>query len=141
MFVDASALVAVLKNEPEAQGLMKAMEAARGKLRVSPMVRMEATLALVRTRRDARNAGPATAEDFQIAGDLVSDLIDAIQAQEVMISSAMGQAALEALATYGKLAGHPAQLNMGDAFSYACAKAYHAPLLYKGDDFAKTDLA
>jgi len=141
MFIDASALVAVLKNEPEAQGLMKAMEAARGRLRISPMVRMEATLALVRTRRDARNAGPATAEDFRIAGDLVSDLIDAIQAQEVTISSGIGQAALEALATYGKLAGHPAQLNMGDALSYACAKAHHAPLLYKGDDFAKTDLA
>ncbi|WP_411840547.1 type II toxin-antitoxin system VapC family toxin [Paracoccus sp. ME4] len=141
MFIDASALVAVLKNEPEAQGLMKAMEAARGRLRISPMVRMESTLALVRTRRDARNAGPATAEDFRIAGDLVSDLIDAIQAQEVTISSGIGQAALEALATYGKLAGHPAQLNMGDALSYACAKAHHDPLLYKGDDFAKTDLA
>ena len=69
MFIDASALVAVLKNEPEAPGLMKAMEAARGKLRISPIVRLEATLALARTRRDARSAGPATAEDFQIAGN------------------------------------------------------------------------
>ena len=141
MFIDASALVAVLKNEPEAQGLMKAMEAARGRLRISPMVRMEATLALVRTRRDARNAGPATAEDFRIAGDLVDDLLEAIQAQEVAISPEIGRAAIEALAVYSKLAGHPAQLNMGDALSYACAKAHHAPLLYKGDDFAKTDLA
>ena len=37
--------------------------------------------------------------------------------------------------------GHPAQLNLGDALSYACAKAYHVPLLYKGTDFSETDLA
>ena len=141
MFIDASALVAVLKNEPESPGLMKAMEAARGKLRISPVVRLEATLALARTRRDARSAGPATAEDFQIASDLVNDLLDAIQAQEMMISSSMGRAAIEILATYGKLVGHPAQLNMGDALSYACAKSHHVPLLYKGSDFSQTDLA
>lgn len=141
MFVDASALVSVLKNEPEAPALMKAMEAARGKLRVSPMVRLETTLAIVRTRRDVRSSGPATAEDFQIATDLVNDLLDAIQAQEMMISSSMGRAAVEALAIYGKLVGHPAQLNMGDALSYACAKSHHVPLLYKGADFSHTDLA
>ncbi|MDQ1902235.1 hypothetical protein RAH32_17575 [Paracoccus sp. WLY502] len=33
--------------------------------------------------------------------------------------------------------GHPAQLNIGDALCYACAKAYHVPSLYKGDDFSK----
>ncbi|WP_211242337.1 PIN domain-containing protein [Paracoccus gahaiensis] len=108
MFIDASALVAVLKNEPDAPALMEAMEAARGKLRVSPIVRLEATLAIARTRRDLRSAGPATAEDVQIANDLVDDLLDAIQAQEMMISSSMGRAAVEALATYGKLVGHPA---------------------------------
>ena len=37
--------------------------------------------------------------------------------------------------------GHPARLNMGDCFAYACAKRLDAPLLYKGDDFARTDLA
>lgn len=85
MFVDASALVAVLKNEPDAPALLKAMEAARGKLRVSPVVRLEATLAVARIRRDARSAGPATAEDFKIAAELVNDLLEAIQAQEMMI--------------------------------------------------------
>ena len=49
--------------------------------------------------------------------------------------------AIRALSVYGKVVGHPAQLNMGDALSYACAKAFHVPLLYKGDDFSKTDLA
>lgn len=49
--------------------------------------------------------------------------------------------AVRALSIYGKQVGHPAQLNMGDAISYACAKAYRLPLLYKGNDFAQTDLA
>ena len=53
----------------------------------------------------------------------------------------MGAEAIRALSVYGKMVGHPAQLNMGDALSYACAKAFHVPLLYKGDDFSKTDLA
>lgn len=43
--------------------------------------------------------------------------------------------------TYGKLIGHEADLNFGDCFAYACAKALGMPLLYKGNDFARTDLA
>ncbi|MBR0924530.1 type II toxin-antitoxin system VapC family toxin, partial [Bradyrhizobium diazoefficiens] len=41
---------------------------------------------------------------------------------------------------YSRLVDHPAQLNFGDCFAYACAKAYRIPLLYKGNDFAQTDL-
>lgn len=41
---------------------------------------------------------------------------------------------------YGK-GRHPAALNMGDCFAYACAQAHRARLLYKGEDFARTDLA
>jgi ribonuclease VapC len=48
--------------------------------------------------------------------------------------------AADALARYGK-GRHPAQLNMGDCFAYACAKAHGARLLYKGQDFTQTDLA
>ena len=49
--------------------------------------------------------------------------------------------AFEAFHRYGKRSGHPARLNLGDCFAYACAKANDARLLYKGDDFARTDLA
>ena len=49
--------------------------------------------------------------------------------------------ALDAYERYGKRSGHPARLNMGDCFAYACAKANGAGLLYKGDDFTHTDLA
>ena len=47
----------------------------------------------------------------------------------------------DAYATYGRGQGSPARLNMGDCFAYAMAKRLGVPLLYKGDDFALTDLA
>jgi ribonuclease VapC len=53
----------------------------------------------------------------------------------------VGEFALVAFVRYGKGQGHPAQLNLGDCFAYAMAKAHGARLLYKGDDFARTDLA
>lgn len=141
MFLDASAVVAVLLDEPDAPALLKAMEAARGKLRFSPVVRVEATLGLVRTRVQARGKGPATTEDFAAAGELVDSLLEALEAHEMPITSGMGNEAIRALSIYGKVVGHPAQLNFGDALSYACAKAFEVPLLYKGADFSRTDLA
>jgi len=57
------------------------------------------------------------------------------------ITPEIGEIAIAAMARYGKGRGHPAQLNFGDCFSYACAKAAGVPLLYVGDDFSKTDLA
>lgn len=59
----------------------------------------------------------------------------------VVIGPAEFAAALDAAARYGKRSGHPAQLNMGDCFAYACAHVHGARLLYKGNDFAQTDLA
>ncbi|MFD1882038.1 type II toxin-antitoxin system VapC family toxin [Paracoccus pacificus] len=141
MFLDASALVAVLLKESDGTALLKAMEAARGKLRFSPVVRMEAVLALVRARIETRGKGPATAADYADATGLVDLLLEALEAQDMPITSEIGKAAIAALAIYGKQVGHPAQLNMGDALSYACAKSEQVPLLYKGRDFSETDLA
>jgi ribonuclease VapC len=61
--------------------------------------------------------------------------------ETVPITREIGDLALQAFEKYGKGRGHKAQLNMGDCFAYACAKSLGVPLLYKGDDFAKTDLA
>lgn len=58
----------------------------------------------------------------------------------VAIGSAEIAGALDAYQHYGK-GRHPAKLNMGDCFAYACAKANDARLLYKGNDFVHTDLA
>jgi uncharacterized protein with PIN domain len=56
-------------------------------------------------------------------------------------SNAIGDKALDAAMTHGNAVGHQADLNLGDCFAYACAKAYRMRLIYKGDDFARTDLA
>jgi ribonuclease VapC len=48
--------------------------------------------------------------------------------------------ALDAFARFGKGRGHPAQLNMGDCFAYACARHFEEPLLFKGADFSRTDI-
>jgi ribonuclease VapC len=141
MFIDASALCAVLLNEPEAPAMLKAMEQARGKLMISPVVRVETTLGTARSLRDADGATHMTEAHFDKASELVTELIQSLGAREMHLTESMGTAAIAALRKYGKVAGHPARLNMGDALAYAAAKAFHAPLLYKGDDFARTDLA
>jgi ribonuclease VapC len=57
------------------------------------------------------------------------------------ITPADGDAALEAFERFGKGRNHPAQLNLADCFAYAMAKTHGVPLLFKGDDFDKTDIA
>ena len=141
IFADASALVAILKGEPEAADLTARLGRHAGGVWVSAVVRFEAEASLAASR--ARTAGRSMAgpEDFALAAGLVGALLEEVGAQDLPISVAIAQGALEAAATYGKLVGHPARLNMGDCFAYACAKSLGAPLLYKGCDFARTDLA
>jgi ribonuclease VapC len=55
------------------------------------------------------------------------------------VDGEIGALAIDAFARYGK-GRHPAALNMGDCFSYACAKSRALPILCKGDDFARTDV-
>lgn len=75
------------------------------------------------------------------ARDVVDDFGADKQIKMVVIAHVEAAAAVEAAARYGRASGHPAKLNMGDCFAYACAKANGARLLYKGDDFIHTDLA
>lgn len=51
-----------------------------------------------------------------------------------------GREAISAFTRFGKGRGHPAQLNMGDCFAYACARTHNVPLLFVGDDFSRTDI-
>ena len=62
-----------------------------------------------------------------------------IGARTVAIGEIEQTEALEAHARFGKGA-HPARLNMGDCFAYACARSHGAPLLFKGEDFSLTDI-
>jgi ribonuclease VapC len=101
------------------------------------MVRFEATQALARAGTGSRKP---TAEALLKARDLVDQLVVEIAGENVPIGDVIGSHAIEASARYGKAVGHEADLNMGDCFAYACAKALDVPLLYKGNDFLLTDL-
>jgi ribonuclease VapC len=117
MFVDSSALVAILLREPEADRLADRMS-GQSTLLASPLAIFETAAAEARVRAVLIAAG----------------------IEVVAIDDAAGRAALDAFERYGKGRGHPAQLNMGDCFAYALARLSGGALLYKGDDFARTDL-
>jgi ribonuclease VapC len=138
MFVDASVVVAIINREAGFDEIVKRMEAHKGKFDVSPLVKFEAVLAVARSRSGERKPTP---EQFQAAVVVVETFFRGINANEITITGAIGDKALAAASRYGKMVGHEADLNFGDCFAYACAKAFNSPLLYKGNDFAKTDLA
>ena len=130
MFVDASALAAILLSEPDAETLEARLVASRTKLLISPLAIFEAALAIA----------PKLRLTVDEAADRVRAYVE-VEMTVIPITAEIGRLALEARSRYGKGTGHPARLNMGDCFAYACARAHGAPLLYKGDDFVHTDLA
>jgi ribonuclease VapC len=71
---------------------------------------------------------------------LVQELIGNLQIETVPFTEVLADRAADAFLRYGKGQNHPAKLNFGDCIAYALAKSLDAPLLYKGDDFAKTDI-
>ena len=129
MFVDASAIVAILTNEADAMELWSILRSSPDAL-TSPIAIYEATLAVRR-----KVPGSVAETEADVRAFIVSQRI-----REVAISPEMSTVALAAHARYGKGQGHPAQLNMGDCFAYAAAKVLGRPLLFKGDDFGHTDI-
>lgn len=140
MFMDASVIVAILGREPGHEEIEKRLAAHEGPFFVSPLVKFEASVALARQKTAGANA-KASPELLRMAQRAVDAFVEDLEAEEVAIAAEIGRHALEAAATYGKAAGHVADLNFGDCFAYACAKVLNVPLIYKGDDFAHTDLA
>jgi len=128
IFVDASALVAMITGEPDAPVLADALDGSAAVF-TSPIAIFEAVLGV----RRVRNSTLAEAQAD------VDSVLDAAGIEVVPIHPTIANGALEAFALYGKGRGHPAQLNMGDCFAYAMAKSRGAALLFKGDDFAHTD--
>jgi len=97
----------------------------------SPLSRWETIAAIARQREFS----------FQAAGEIVSGFARDNGLALVPIGEREAEIAADAAIRYGRGSGHGAKLNMGDCFAYACAKANNARLLYKGNDFAQTDLA
>lgn len=128
MFVDASAWTAILLEEPEAEDFrIKLADAVA--VTTSAIANWEATRAVARM----------TNGDVEASARRLRVLQGYAEASILPIGQAEQVAALEAHARFGK-GVHPAKLNMGDCFAYACAKVHGVPLLYKGEDFALTDI-
>lgn len=130
MFVDSSALVAMTSGEPDGEALSDRLQSAESPI-TSSLAIFETVLALARIRR------------LPVSEALML-VLDFLERANVGVRPIAGDAhvvALGAHATFGKGTGHPAQLNLGDCFSYGLAKQAGVALLYKGDDFAQTDLA
>lgn len=128
MFVDASALTAILTNEHDARNL--AARLAERKRRItSPLAVWEATLAVSRRLNIDLSQAEDQVERYLTLADIVV----------VPLAPETRTIALAAYARFGK-SRHKAGLNFGDCFAYACARHASVPLLYKGDDFAETDI-
>lgn len=125
MVVDTSALVAILRNEPERRTFTEALETASHCV-MSAVSLVEASVVI-----EARY-GAAGVQDLDL---LVSKA--RIEIAPVDREQALG--ARRAFARFGKRR-HPAGLNFGDCFAYALAESRAEPLLFKGDDFSKTDI-
>ena len=130
MFVDASALVAILKREPGQQELADRIDRAEAPF-TSAIALVETVMSLAKQKSLSVEA---------THGD-VALLIERAGLGVSAIDARTGELAIEAHARYGKGSGHPARLNLGDCFAYAMARQHGVPLLYKGDDFSRTDLA
>jgi ribonuclease VapC len=126
MIVDTSAIVAVLRDEPDAETFAHAIASA-GIRRVSAVNYVEAAAVIDGSRN------PIASRRFDDFFRQASFTVEAVTADQASI-------AREAYKDFGKGSGHPAQLNFGDCFAYALAKAMSEPILFKGQDFIHTDL-
>ena len=125
MILDSSAIIAVLRDEPDADALSAAIESAETR-RVSVATYIESAIVIDSNRTV-----------------LLSNLLDSFLGRALIIIEPVtveqGRLAREAYRDFGK-GHHRAGLNFGDCFAYALAKDKGEPLLFKGDDFKETDV-
>ncbi len=126
MIVDTSALIAILRDEPEAPAMAQAIEEATQR-QISAANWLEAA-AVIDGSRD-----PVASRQFD-------DLIGVARILVAPVTEQQARIARAAYRDFGKGSGHPAGLNFGDCFAYALAKDTGEPLLFKGRDFARTDI-
>lgn len=125
MIVDSSAMLAILMHEPERNPFISALEHAPVR-RISAATFVETAIVV---EAQAGEGGLNRWEEFYRRADIA---IEPFTPEQAAIAH-------RAWSKYGK-GRHPAGLNFGDCFSYALAKALDEPLLYKGQDFSKTDI-
>ncbi len=125
MIIDSSAVVAILRAEPEAPALARAIEAA-SYCSISAVNYVEAAAVIDR-------GGDA------IASRRFNDFFRTARIEIQTVTPRQAELAREAYRDFGK-GRHKAGLNFGDCFAYALAKEMDRPLLFKGDDFRRTDI-
>jgi len=125
MVLDSSALLAILFREPEYKRLLEALDTAES-ISVSAPTLAEAKIVL--------GARVGFEKVF-----LLDELLRQMEAEVVPFGREHADEAVRAYRRYGK-GRHPAALNFGDAMSYAAAKLAAEPLLFVGEDFARTDV-
>jgi ribonuclease VapC len=125
MVVDSSAVVAILEDEPERPSFVRALARATDPL-MSAATLLESSIVM------HWRGGEQGIEDLD-------DLLLSAGIRVAAVDVAQAHAARNAWLRYGKGNG-PARLNFGDCLSYALAKTTERPLLFKGDDFAQTDV-
>jgi ribonuclease VapC len=127
--IDSSAVVAIARQEVDASLLASAIDRDDAP-QISVATILECSIVLRRARVLSVEAAESWLDDFLIDADIAIRTVTVEQAK----------LARDAHIRFGKGTGHPAQLNFGDCFSYALARSTNSPLLYKGSDFAKTDI-
>jgi len=125
MVLDTSALLAILRDEPERPAFNQAIEAAEARV-LSVANYVEVSIVL-----EARHGAEGLRE--------LDRFIERAGIERVGVDVAQAKLARDAFSRFGK-GRHPAALNYGDCFAYALARTLEQPLLFKGDDFSKTDL-
>jgi ribonuclease VapC len=126
MIVDSSAIVAIVRREPEADLFAAAIDRDVGP-RLSAASFLEIAI-VIDSRRD-----PAIGRRFDAFLVSAGITIEPVTERQARI-------AREAYRDYGKGSGHPARLNFGDCLAYALARDLGEPLLFKGTNFAHTDV-
>lgn len=125
MVLDASAIVAIIEEEPGSEELVRRLDEAESVVVGAPTLVETALVLTSRLRRDARPV---------LAGFLHNSEVEVIPFTEEHY-----RVAVDAFQRYGK-GRHPAALNFGDCLTYAVAQIAGMPLLFTGDDFSKTDI-
>jgi ribonuclease VapC len=126
MIIDSSALVAILLGEPDTLAIAKTLDSAES-LSISSGTFVELSIVI-----DKRKI-PALSNQIEEIIEQYNILVEPVTPEQARI-------ARQAHRDYGRGSGHRANLNFGDCFSYALARVKREPLLYKGDDFAHTDI-
>jgi len=134
MILDTSALIAILRFEAEAPEFARIIASAAASTVESAAQPRISAVSYVET------GAVIDGSKDPIASRRFDELIEAAQIGIEPVTETQARIARQAYRDFGKTSGHPAKLNFGDCFSYALAKSRGEPLLFKGQDFSRTDV-